>query len=297
MNFRHLEAFVGIARTGSVTRAAEELHLTQPSVSQQIRELEEELGLPLFDRLARGITLTEVGSALLPMAERLLQDREVFAEEAARHLGLLTGTLEIYASNIPGEYILPALVGKFKRLHPSLRIILKVADSSEVTALLEEQRAQLGVVGLAEPGPDLVFDPLWEDNMSLYGAPGVYGKSPITLDELITLPMIAREAGSASRKTVEKALAKAGVDPGKTNILAEMNSTSAVREALAAGVGVSFMSDVSAKRETANGTLARIEISGFEPVTRRFYLAVNKRRALSPAARAMRQFLIESAGG
>lgn len=296
MNFRHLEAFVGIARTGSVTRAAEELFLTQPSVSQQIRELEEELGLPLFDRMARGITPTEVGAALLPLAERLLADREAFAEEAARHLGLLTGTLTLYASNIPGEYILPALIGKFKGLHPELRIIHKVADSSEVIDLIADQRAQIGVVGRSDPNPDLVFDPLWEDNISLYGAPGISAKNPISLDELTALPLIAREAGSASRKTVEEALAKAGVDTGKITILAEMNSTSAVREALAAGVGVSFMSDVSAKREVSNSTLARIEISGFEPVTRRFHLVTNKKRALSPAARAMRLFLLESAG-
>ena len=217
MTFRHLEAFVTTARTGSVTLAAEELLRTQPTVSGQLKELEEELGVALFHRLPRGVEPTEAGHALLEQARALLDGRQQLLDGAAARLGLMQGELCIDASNIPGEYLLPPLLGRFKADHPDLRVICRIHDSRETIEHILNGDAYLGVVGNAEDDPDLEFLPLWEDRLDLYAAKDFRADEKMSLDELKELPLVVREEGSATRKAAEKALVNLGFSPRSLN--------------------------------------------------------------------------------
>jgi DNA-binding transcriptional LysR family regulator len=294
MTFRHLEAFVATARLASVTRAAESLFLTQPTVSGQIRELEVELGVTLFHRMPRGVELSEAGKLFLPHAVAVLDGRRKLTDEAADYLGLLKGTLEIHTSTIPGEYLLPSLLARFKRDHPALRLICLIHDSAATLEAVGRGEAYLGIVGRSREEPDLEFTPLWEDRLGLYAPPGRIGRARVSLRELADLPLVVREEGSATRKVMEDALTDAGLNPQAFHIVAELGSTTAVKEAVREGIGLSFLSEKAVHCEVEAGRLAEIEVEGFEPVRRRFYLVEDRRRELPPAARTFRTFLLNS---
>ncbi|MBE0617433.1 MAG: LysR family transcriptional regulator, partial [Proteobacteria bacterium] len=173
MNFRHLEAFVQVAAQGGFTRAAEALYLTQPTVSGQVKELEQELGVALFDRLPRAVELTEAGRLLLPEARMILEARNRLLEQSSSYLGLLWGTLRVHASTIPGEYLLPSRLAAFKRAHPEVRVRLHVASSAQVLDAVGAGEAALGVVGRLGEAAGLSNAPLWTDRILLYAAPSL----------------------------------------------------------------------------------------------------------------------------
>ncbi|HSH70708.1 MAG TPA: LysR family transcriptional regulator, partial [Deferrisomatales bacterium] len=172
MTFRHLEAFVQVAEQGGFTRAADKLCLTQPTVSGQIKELEQQLGVSLFHRLPRVVELTEAGRLLLPRASELLASRDGLLEWAAAYRGLLWGRLMVHASTIPGEYFLPPLLAAFKGEHPELGISLSIHDSEAVLEQVRRGEASLGVVGKQVANGGLVFRPLWRDHIALYAGAG-----------------------------------------------------------------------------------------------------------------------------
>ena len=291
--FRHLEAFVETAKMGSVTQAAEALFITQPTVSGQLRELEEELATVLFHRLPRGVELSEAGKRFLPRAIEILESRKKLLYEASEYNGLLRGTLEIHASNIPGEYLVPLCLSQFKDIHPSLRLICKVHDSAETIDKVASGEAYLGVVGTTDDNPDLEFIPLWEDRLELFtSTKNLKLPETITLEELSKAPLIIREEGSASRLEALRTLAEAGVELSKLNVLMELGSTTAVKMALTADVGAAFISTVAVEKEVAEGELRKVTVEGLAPVERRFYLVKNKRRELTPAARVFSEFAL-----
>jgi DNA-binding transcriptional LysR family regulator len=295
MMFRHLEAFVETARTGSVTLAAETLLVTQPTVSGQLRELEEELGVPLFNRLPRGVELSEAGKRFLPRAKEILSARKKLLEEASDYKGLLLGTLELHASNVPGEYLLPVCIAHFKKAHPSLRIVMKIHDSRETIEAIQRGDAYLGVVGGSVEDPDLEFFPIWDDRIYLYGSAKAQFPETVTLQELAALPLVMREEGSASRLTVLGALKEAGLDLNAIEVVAELGSTTAVKKAVAAGIGASFLSEISALEELEAGLFRKIEVTGLPLIERRFYLVRHAKRELPPSARAFCEYALQKA--
>ncbi len=291
--FRHLKAFVETAKQGSVTQAAETLLLTQPTVSGQLRELEEELGVTLFHRLPRGVELSEAGVRFLPRAKEILESRTRLLDEASEYNGLLRGNLEIHASNIPGEYLMPICVTEFKIQHPTLKISCRIHDSKETLEHISKGEAYIGIVGGKDDNPDLEYFPLWEDCLSFYVAADHECSSKITLEELSAMPIILREEGSASRKTSLAALAGEGLAFSDLNILTELGSTTAVKKALTLGIAGAFLSNIAADTEVAAGTLREVSLEGLAPIERRFYLVRNLKRELSPSARAFSEFALK----
>jgi DNA-binding transcriptional LysR family regulator len=172
MDLRRLEIFVKVAELGSFSRAAETLFLTQPTVSEHVRALEDELGVPLLDRLGRGTTPTRAGVLLLGYARRMLTLSREAVQAIEQFQGRVSGELTVGGSSIPGEYIVPALIGAFRGKHPDVRISLLIGSSREVQQWVEEGQVEIGVVG----------------------------------DDLKAEPMIVRERGSGSRETFERAL-------------------------------------------------------------------------------------------
>jgi len=297
VNFRHLEAFAGVARLGGFTRAAEALYLTQPTVSGQVKELEQELGVSLFNRLPRSVELTEAGRLLLGEARSILVARDRLLEQASAYLGLLSGRLVVHASTIPGEYLLPRHLAAFKRSHPEVAISLRVGSSGSVLDLLVRGEADLGVVGERDDALGLTYARLWSDRIGLYAAPSFPAAEPVTAEALTGLPLVLREEGSGTRRTVDQALAECGVQARALNVVAEFGSTSAVKQAIQEGIGAGFLSEIATAAETASGTLRLLRTAGFLPVTRSFYGVWDAQRNLSPAARAFLDLLTSTSGG
>lgn len=296
MNLRHLEAFVRVADLGGFTRAAQALYLTQPTVSGQVKELEQELGVALFDRLARAVEPTEAGRLLLPEARHILEARDRLLERAAAYRGLLWGRLRVDASTIPGEYLLPSLLAGFKKAHPAVRVSLRVHDSAEVVERIRSGDGDIGVVGSRDDESGLSYAPLWADRVLLYAAPGFGVDAPLSLAGLRRVPLVLREEGSGTRRTVERALAAAGVLAAELAVVGEFGSTTAVKEAVKGGIGAGFLSEAAVVWETRAGALACLPIEGFPPVERRFYAVWDGQRHMPPAALAFRDFLVGSAG-
>ena len=292
MDLRQLEIFVKVAELGSFSKAATTLFLTQPTVSEHIRTLEAELGVRLLDRLGRGAAVTKAGQLLLVHARRLLALSREARQAMDRFQGRMSGELVVGASTIPGEYVLPALIGRFKEKYPDISITLLIGDSQTVIDWVAEGRAELGVAGARLPHRGVDYKELMPDELVVV-VPATHpwhGRSLITLEELRTASLLIRERGSGTRAALEAVLAEAGIDLGSFRIVGEMGSTQAIKQAVKAGVGVSVVSKRAVEDECKAGLVGCLEIKDLE-VTRSFYLATHKERSRSPLAEAFRVFL------
>ena len=292
MDLRQLEIFVKVAEFGSFSKAAEALYLTQPTVSEHIRTLEDEVGVRLLDRLGRGAAVTRAGQLLLSYAQRMLALSREARQAMDGFQGRMSGELLIGASTIPGEYVLPAMIGRFKEKYPDISITLLIGDSQTAVDWVAEGRAELGVVGarLSHRGVD--YKELMPDEVVVV-VPGTHpwhGRKQIALEELRSEPLLIRERGSGTRAALEGALAEAGMDLGSFRTVGEMGSTQAIKQAVKAGVGVSLVSKRAVEEECKSGLLWCLRVKDLK-VTRSFHLATHKERSRSPLAEAFRLFL------
>jgi DNA-binding transcriptional LysR family regulator len=292
VDLRQLEIFVKVAEFGSFSKAAEALYLTQPTVSEHIRTLEDEVGVRLLDRLGRGAAITRAGQLLLSYAQRMLALSREARQAMDGFQGRMSGELLIGASTIPGEYVLPAMIGRFKEKYPDISITLLIGDSQTAVDWVAEGRAELGVVGarLSHRGVD--YKELMPDEVVVV-VPGTHpwhGRKQIALEELRSEPLLIRERGSGTRAALEGALAEAGMDLGSFRTVGEMGSTQAIKQAVKAGVGVSLVSKRAVEEECKSGLLWCLRVKDLK-VTRSFHLATHKERSRSPLAEAFRLFL------
>jgi DNA-binding transcriptional LysR family regulator len=292
VDLRQLEIFIKVAELGSFSKAADALFLTQPTVSEHIRSLEDELGVRLLDRLGRGAAVTRGGALLLSYAQRLLALSREARQAMEGFQGRMSGELLVGASTIPGEYILPGLIGRFKEKFPDIAITLLIGDSQAVTDWVAEGRAEIGVVG-ARSGPRSVeFRELLPDEIVLVvGATHPWnGRKQATLAELRAEPLLLRERGSGTRAALEAALAGAGTDLSAFRVVGEMGSTQAIKQAVKAGVGVSLVSRRAVEEECRAGSVSCLQLKDLK-ITRAFHLATNRERSRSPLAEAFRAFV------
>ncbi len=292
MDLRQLEIFVKVAEFGSFSRAAEALYLTQPTVSEHIRTLEEEVGVRLLDRLGRGAAVTRGGQLLLSYATRMLALQREARQAMDGFQGRMSGELLAGASTIPGEYVLPAMIGRFKEKYPDISITLLIGDSQTAVDWVAEGRAELGVVGARLSHRGVEYKELMPDEVVVVvpGAHPWHGRRQIMLDELRSEPLLIRERGSGTRAALEAALAEAGMDLGSFRIVGEMGSTQAIKQAVKAGVGVSLVSKRAVEEECKSGLLWCLRVKDLK-VTRSFHLVTHKERSRSPLAEAFRGFL------
>jgi DNA-binding transcriptional LysR family regulator len=292
MDLRRLEIFVKVAELGSFSRAAEALSLTQPTVSEHVRALEDALGVPLLDRLGRGATPTRAGTLLLGYAQRMLALAREAAQAIEQFQGRVSGELTVGGSTIPGEYVVPELIGAFRGKYPDVRVSLLIGSSREVQTWVEEGRVEIGVVGAAPAARVLEGRPLMADELVIVvGAEHPWAtRATVSLDELKVEPMIVRERGSGSRQTFERALEGVGLDLGGFRIVGEIASTQAIKQAVRAGVGVSLISRRAVEDECRARLLACVGISDLT-VTRAFHLVTHRDRTRSPLAQAFLAFV------
>lgn len=282
-----MESFIRVADLRSFTKAAESMYLTQPTISGHIRGLEKELGVRLLDRARAGVTLTEAGRLLYNYARRLLQLLKETQEAMEGLTGLLRGELRIGGSTIPGEYILPPLIGRFKRDYPGINLLLKVGDTMTISNDLLKGEVDLAVVGAKLYQGRLLYKEVFRDEITLVAATPhpLSAKGEARLSDLPKLDLILREEGSATRLILERRLKDKGTSLKDLKVVAILGSTSAVKEGVLAQVGVSFLSRLSVKNELEAGLMKEIRVRGLPPMKRSFFLAVSKGRTLSPAGK------------
>jgi DNA-binding transcriptional LysR family regulator len=288
----HLGTFAKAAERGSFTAAAVELGLTQAAVSQRIALLERELRVSLFDRKAGRICLTAAGQELYAYARRIL---ELHAEAREVMGGLhvpVSGELPIGASSVPAECYLPALLSTFHEEYPHVHVRAFVGDSSSVVKDVEKGQVSLGLVGQRFDAPSMEYRSVGGDCLVLVvplGHRWTASKS-IAIDSLRDEPLILREPGSGSRFVLERALERSGMDMAALNVMLELGSNAAIKDAVRGGLAVAFLSYLAVRRELEAEELLRVEVEGLS-LNREFYSVYDRRRPLTPAAGVFMHFL------
>jgi DNA-binding transcriptional LysR family regulator len=295
IEFRHLETFCRVADLKSFSKAADDLFLTQPTVSGHILSLEQSLALRLFDRASREVRLTKSGEVFREYASKLLSLRKNMLNALSEFSRGIRGELSLGASTIPGEYLLPKLIGDFKKSHPSFVISLKIADTKEVIQYVLQDQVEFGVIGAKLNHPSLHYEKYEEDQIIVV-APSEHPltrKKRVNLDELLKEPWIIREEGSGTRIAVERALRRKGRTLKQFNVVIEMGSTSSVKEGVKARLGLAFISGRATEGEVRQGSFSRIDVEDLEPISRQIYIVFHRRRTLSPMATEFLGFLKE----
>ena len=293
MELRQLRTFEMVASQGSFTAVAKELNVTQPAVSAQIQALESELGVRLLERLPRQVVLTPMGEALLGYARRLLN----LEAEARRMLAELRGAQDVYlrigASPTIGAYVLPEMVGEFKRGHPDVRIVAEIEPTYRVAEALQMHTIDVGLVEAAVEADSMAVQAFRTDELVLIvPATHAWARRPsIQPSELVGQPMIAREPASGSRALVEEVLRGLGVSVPPA---LELGSIEAIKNAVALGLGVSFVSRHAIRVEEKLGSLVVVPVEGLD-LRRLFYCLHDRQRYASATLRSFLE-LVQGAG-
>jgi DNA-binding transcriptional LysR family regulator len=294
MDIKQLKIFCAVADRRSFSLAGEKLGLTQPTISFQIASLEQELGTRLFDRGGRTTTLTTSGEVLYRYAQRIMELVSE-AEQAIHRLnGLLWGELSVGASNIPGEYILPGILQRFRENYPGIEIAMILDDTRGIIKRLLDNAIEIGVVGASEKSDKLTFTRFASDKLALIvpARNRWFAGETATLDELKKAPFVMRETGSGTRSITQQRLRKADLSLDDLNIAMTLGSTTAVKRAVESGAGVSIVSERAVQHEVKLGLIKSMDIEGLE-LTRDFFIVYRKGKVLSPAAQALLQFLVD----
>lgn len=289
MNMHHLHVFHAVAQSGRISEAAKQLHIAQPAVSRHIRELEERLDVVLFDRLPRGVRLTQAGRLLAQHARRVFAIADQ-AEQAMRDLKNVTrGRLAIGASTTIGNYLLPPVLARFRQSYPGVDIALEISNTDIIQQNLLDANIDLGLTEGFVNSPDLEASVFHMDELILIGPPVAgYADASLSAAELSRLPCIVREPGSGTRAVVESALAERGLTL-RTSM--SLGGSEAIKRAVAAGAGYALMSRLAVEKELANAELQEIIVRDLS-LQRPLHLIRQRKRQ---PARAVEAFLAEFA--
>ena len=292
-----LQIFAAAAEVENFSAAARTLHLSQPAISFQIQALEQRLNVQLFQRIGRRIVLTEAGRELLPMAREMINLSSRIEESMCASQGVVKGHVVIGCSTSPGKYILPHLIGAFRKQYPDVQFSVEVMDRQMVEEKLVEKRIHIGVLSLCSKNKELECWPLLTDELALI----VDAKHPwasrahISPTELGTVEWILREGGAATRQLVIATLAEQGLSADDLHVAMELGSVEAVEAAVEAGLGVSIVSRVAVQRGLELGRIKTVQVEGMR-VQRGIFLARNRLRACTCAQLKFREF-VESPEG
>jgi molybdate transport repressor ModE-like protein len=288
----HLDTFARVAELGSFTQAARALSLTQPAVSQRVQALEKLLKKPLFKRAGGRVSLTEAGHTLYQHAERILEMHRQAREAVSGQSIPISGDLFIGASSIPGEHLLPDLIARFRKKHPHIRVHAEVSDSMKVLSQVERGEVSLGLVGRKTENPHLSFTLLARDRMVLVVPPRhpLSRKGRVSVKQLRTFPLVLRESGSGLRHCFEKSLEKAGFSIADLNVVAELGSNEAIREAVLRGLGVAALSEYAVKKELLAHRLVSVKAPDLK-CDRDMFIVRDERKVMPPPARMFLDFI------
>lgn len=295
MTLEQLRIFVAVAERQHVTRAAAALNLTQSATSAAIKALEDRYGMTLFDRVGRGIALTEAGRLFLDEARAVLA-RAAAAERVLIDLaGLKKGALALAASQTVGNYWLPPLMQSFRRLYPGIALSLAIGNTEQVAAWIHDSKADLGIVEDLVEDQTLLIGPVAEDELVLVVGPDHpwAARPSVAPGELTATGWVLREPGSGTRSIFERWLAGLGQDPSGLEVALELPSNEAVRQAVSAGAGATVISRMAVGAMLASGALFALDL----PLPRRqFHALAHKDRNQTRAMAAFRAVMAEIQG-
>jgi DNA-binding transcriptional LysR family regulator len=293
MDLHQIEIFCALVRLRSFSRTAEQLYLTQPTVSSHMKNLEDELGVRLIDRLGKRVVPTEAGEVLYRHGLRLLEERDRAKQEIDSLMGRISGVLTIGGSTIPGAYLLPPLISAFKKKNPSISIRMSIDDTARITEAVLSGELCIGVVGARLDDPRLEVHPFQTDELVIAVPPGHpwSRRRTIPIEALKREPFIMREQGSGTRTIMEDRLEKAGFAAADLSIAAIVGSSDAVRQAVKAGLGISILSSRALQDDIEAGRVASVRISGLR-MERHFFVILLKGRSRSPLCRAFLDLIL-----
>ena len=290
-NFHQLHIFHTVARLGSFSKAAQELSISQPAVSIQVRELEKEFGSSLLHRMRKGLQLTDAGQAVFGYTQRIFSLADEMRSAVQDIQGLRSGRLTIGSSSTPGEYILPWIIGQFQRKYPGIDVSLSISNTQSVVNQIQSRELDLGMAGAPVDLQGFVSFPYVIDEVIVIASPdhALASKRVVTLDDLQGQKFILREMGSATRRAAEDCLADSGVS---VNVVMELGSNEAVKRAVAADLGLGMVSKFAVLPDTKAGMIIVVPIDGWlceRPLT----LFYRDDKHLPSAQRAFLEFLQE----
>jgi DNA-binding transcriptional LysR family regulator len=287
MNLKQLELFVAIAATGSFSKGAEAACITQSTASQHIATLEDICGVRLFDRTGHGIRTTEAGKIMLAHAQQVIKSLKK-TEQAILQFRQADGVeLCVGGSTIPGTYLLPKAIAALRASDPGIIVKAEIGDSSEILAKLTEEQIEIGIVGSTVNEKQFTTEALGHDVILLVARKDHpwCKRSDVQTEELLTVPIVMREKGSGTNDVVDAALRQCGIRQSDLRVCTTISSSEAIKQAVLAGCGVAFISEMAVCGDLKLGELVTIPLSNLS-ITRSFSLVYRKGRTLSPAAEA-----------
>lgn len=291
MDFKQIECFVEVVRKKSFSKAAESLYMSQPAVTSNIQKLESELGCDLIDRGGRGAGPTPQGEILLKYGFELLKLRSKAYSEIKEKSDFEGKKLELCASSIPEEYLLPKFLGDFKKVRPLIKCAIYHGDSKEVIDMIVSGRVNLGFSGIKQDRDDLEYRIIAEDAQVMIAAKDADYPDDIELVDLINENIIIREDGSGTRKFFEETLKNLGTELSNFNSITVSSSQNAIKRMVEKGLGVSFMSEIAVLDDVKNGSLKAYRIKDLS-VKRNFYFVSTSIRHLSPSEEEFKNMIL-----
>lgn len=285
---RRLQVFHTVARLLSFTKAAETLHMTQPAVTFQIRQLEEYFNTRLFDRTHNKISLTAAGERVYEYADRIITLYSEMENRVRELTGDVSGILIIGASTTIAEYVLPQLLGEFKVRYPNINIRLRVSNSLGIVHMVEDNSVDVGIVESPISNKNLAVEVCWHDKLVFISLPShpLAKRASIRAQDLDGQPFVCREEGSGTREFIQDYLASAGVQLHELNVSVEVGNPEAVKSAVEAGLGVSIVSQATVIKELKLGTVVARPLD--PPLERPFSIVFQRQKF---RLRAMEEFM------
>ena len=288
--FRQIKVFEAVARHLNYSRAAEELHMSQPGVSIHVKQLEEHAGLPLFEQLGKRIYLTSAGDEMLRYSRAIIQQLKEADEALAALKGIRGGRLNIAVISA-GDYFFPGILAEFCRRYESVTVRLTVNNRQEIVHLLEENTTDLAVLMRPPANPDMIAEPFAPQPHVIIAPPKhrLLHKRHILLQALADEAFIVREQGSDTRLVTDELVAKVGV---KFRSTMEIRSAETIKQLVMAGMGISLLSAHTIGMELELGRLSVLDVQGF-PVMREWHIVHHKNKRLPPVAAGFKEFLLQ----
>jgi DNA-binding transcriptional LysR family regulator len=291
-NFR-FKVFRTVAEHLNFRKAAEHLFLTQPAITLQIKALEDDLGVRLFDRTANRVSLTPQGSLLLGYAKKIA----TLVAEAEQQLGAdggqVSGRLSLGVSTTIAQYVLPRLLGAFLDEHPRVQFSLQSGNTGEIVQLLLDDKLSVGLIEGPARDRGIRAEPFMQDELVLI-TPPAFGSDRMSRDQLLASNLLVREHGSGSRRVVEIALEKAGFKLKSFLQVMDLDSTEAIKSAVEAGLGIGFVSRWAISKELELSALKVVEVPGLR-IARHFSLISRTGPEPQGPAGAFRSFALDRA--
>ncbi len=293
VTFRQLRLLEAVARNSSFTRASEELHLTQPAVSTQIKQLEEEVGMPLFEQMGKKIYLTEAGKEVYAFSRNIAQQFRDIESVLDDMKGVKRGTLALTVTST-GKYFAPYLLAEFLKHHPGAQVHLEVTNREEMVTQLQDNIPDMAIMGTPPDNIDLTAQAFMQNPLVITARPDhpLAQISRIPLSRLAEETFILRERGSGTRNAVERFFHERGV---KLNTSMEMSRNEAIKHAVMAGLGLGIVSLHTLEFELALNRIAILSVEGF-PIMKEWYLVHRSGKRMSPIAQVFHDFVLNEAG-